>query len=94
MSKVCTSIYIYGVVQGVGFRYHAQHRAQELGLVGYVRNLEDGGVEVVACGDGKQLDKFQDWLKQGGPRSARIEKILSEPKSVDEFEFNGFQVRY
>ena len=94
MSKVCTAIYIYGVVQGVGFRYYTQHRAKELGLEGYVRNLDDGGVEVVACGDTTQLQKLQDWLKQGGPHSARIEKILSEPKPVGESKFNGFQVRY
>ncbi len=94
MSKVCTSIFIYGVVQGVGFRYYTQHEAKKLGLEGYVRNLDDGGVEVVACGDATQLDKLQAWLKQGGPRSARIEKILSEPKPVGDIEFHGFQVRY
>ncbi|XBS71109.1 acylphosphatase [Acerihabitans sp. KWT182] len=94
MSKVCASFYIYGVVQGVGFRYSTQRRAKELGLAGYVRNLDDGGVEVVACGEKTQLSDLQTWLENGGPRSARIEKILTEPKPLEESEFKGFQVRY
>lgn len=94
MSKICTAIYVYGMVQGVGFRYYTQHRAKELGLEGFVRNLDDGSVEVVAYGDSAQLDRLQAWLKQGGPRSARIEKILTEPRAVNDDELNGFEIRY
>ncbi len=94
MSKVCTSIYIYGLVQGVGFRYYTQHQAKELGLEGYVRNLDDGSVEVVACGDSAQVEKLHAWLKKGGPHSARIKRVLIEPKPAEHMEFHGFNVRY
>ncbi|WP_140397059.1 acylphosphatase, partial [Escherichia coli] len=51
MSKVCIIAWVYGRVQGVGFRYTTQYEAKKLGLTGYAKNLDDGSVEVVACGD-------------------------------------------
>lgn len=50
MSNVCIIAWVYGRVQGVGFRYTTQHEAQRLGLTGYAKNMDDGSVEVVACG--------------------------------------------
>ena len=44
-------ILFYGRVQGVGFRYHATYKASLLGLTGWVRNLEDGSVEMEVQGD-------------------------------------------
>lgn len=58
--------------------YHAV-RSEKLGLAGYVKNLDDGSVEVVACGEEGQVEKLMQWLKSGGPRSARVERVLSEP---------------
>ena len=51
MSKVCIIAWVYGRVQGVGFRYTTQYEAKKLGLTGYAKNLDDGSVEVVACGE-------------------------------------------
>lgn len=51
MSKVCIIAWVYGRVQGVGFRYTTQYEAKRLGLTGYAKNLDDGSVEVVACGE-------------------------------------------
>ena len=62
MSKVCTIAWVHGVVQGVGFRYSTQREAIELGLTGYARNMDDGSVEVVACGEAEQVDKLVAWL--------------------------------
>lgn len=76
MSKVCIIAWIYGRVQGVGFRYTTQYEAKKLGLTGYAKNLDDGSVEVVACGDEGQVEKLIQWLKSGGPRSARVERVL------------------
>ena len=45
-------------VQGVGFRYRANHSAQRLGLTGYVRNLYDGRVEVEVQGDRELINRF------------------------------------
>ena len=50
--------FIRGRVQGVGFRYFAQREAEQLGLRGYTRNLDDGRVEVYAVGTAEQLADF------------------------------------
>ncbi|SLY35377.1 acylphosphatase [Klebsiella quasivariicola] len=89
MASICTMAWVYGSVQGVGFRYSTQREALQLGLTGYVRNLDDGGVEVLACGEAAQVEKLIAWLKAGGPRSARVDRVLTEPhqptRSWDKF---------
>ncbi|CAI2452108.1 acylphosphatase [Serratia plymuthica] len=92
MTQVCIAAYVYGVVQGVGFRYNTQHQATALGLSGYARNLDDGSVEVVACGEQPQVDKLVEWLKNGGPRSARVDRVLVEPRGTA--DYRGFSIRY
>ncbi len=57
MAKVCTMAWVHGVVRGVGFRYSTQREALQLGLTGYARNLDDGSVEVLACGEAEQVEK-------------------------------------
>lgn len=79
MAKVCTMAWVHGVVQGVGFRYSTQREALQLGLTGYARNLDDGSVEVLACGETEQVEKLIGWLKAGGPRSARVDRVFTEP---------------
>lgn len=69
MSKVCIIAWVYGRVQGVGFRYTTQYEAKRLGLTGYAKNLDDGSVEVVACGEEGQVEKLMQWLKSGNPDS-------------------------
>lgn len=66
MSNVCIIAWVYGRVQGVGFRYTTQHEAQRLGVSGYAKNMDDGSVEVVACGDAAQVEKLIKWLKRAG----------------------------
>ena len=79
MATICTMAWVYGSVQGVGFRYSTQREALRLGLVGYARNLDDGSVEVLACGEDEQVAALIAWLKAGGPRSARVDRVLTEP---------------
>ena len=90
MASICTMAWVYGSVQGVGFRYSTQREALQLGLTGYARNLDDGGVEVLACGEAEQVEKLIAWLKAGGPRSARVDRVLTEPhqptRSWDKFD--------
>ncbi|WLI78591.1 acylphosphatase [Kosakonia sp. H02] len=93
MAQVCTIAWVHGIVQGVGFRYTTQHEAQRLGLTGYARNLDDGSVEVVACGEAEKVNKLIEWLKAGGPRSARVDRVLSEPHQPDR-EWSDFGIRY
>ena len=70
---------VEGRVQGVGFRWAAQRQAAALGLKGYVRNLPDGAVEVVAEGAEEPLGRLREWLRRGPPgalvRQARFQEL-------------------
>lgn len=70
-------IKIYGYVQGVSFRYSAKAKAEELGIRGWVRNFQDGSVQIEAEGENDKLKKFIVWCNHG-PISARVEKVDSE----------------
>jgi acylphosphatase len=65
---------VSGHVQGVGFRYYATHCAEELGVVGSVRNTADNGVEAIAEGEEETLQKFVSALERG-PHAARVDDI-------------------
>ena len=77
-------------MQGVGFRYYTQKQAIRLGLVGWVRNLADGDVESMACGERAQLDEFYTWL-QTGPTMARVHRVDVETTEETEV-FTGFSI--
>ncbi|KQN56788.1 acylphosphatase [Erwinia sp. E602] len=79
MAIEARKMWVHGRVQGVGFRYSTRSEALRLGLRGYANNLDDGSVEVLACGETEQLDALLAWLQAGGPRSARVDKVLVEP---------------
>jgi acylphosphatase len=81
--------FIRGRVQGVGFRYFAQHAAEELGLTGYVRNLDDGRVEVYAIGPDEKLSELAGRLHQG-PRWADVRGVEEQP--AEPREYRRFQV--
>jgi acylphosphatase len=76
--------FVRGRVQGVGYRYFAQHAAETLGLGGYVRNLDDGRVEVYAVGPEKRLSDLAGMLHQG-PRWADVRGVDEEEASVQEY---------
>ena len=65
---------VHGVVQGVGFRYAAVGRARALRLNGYVRNMPDGSVEVLAEGSAPALSQMLAWLRRG-PSGARVTAV-------------------
>jgi len=65
---------VEGEVQGVGFRYSAAREARSLGVLGWVRNAEDGTVEVWAEGGEEDLDAFQNWLRIG-PSAAWVRGV-------------------
>jgi acylphosphatase len=83
---------VKGRVQGVSFRYYTQRRAVELGLTGYVRNLWDRSVEVVAEGPRLRIDELVAYL-HAGPRAAFVSQV--EVKWATPIgEFSRFEVRY
>ena len=65
---------VRGDVQGVGFRYYVQRKARQLGLPGWVRNNEDGSVELVAEGDRDALEQLKRAVEEG-PRGARVDRV-------------------
>jgi acylphosphatase len=77
-------------VQGVGFRYFVQHTATALGLDGWVRNLDDGSVEVYASGTAEELDALAGALYKG-PRFADVRGVEQREESVA--QGRGFHVR-
>jgi len=79
---------IRGRVQGVGFRYFAQRAADQLGLGGYARNLDDGSVEVYAVGLEAKLAELAGLLRRG-PRWAEVHAVEerdAEPRLCHSFE--------
>jgi len=74
MTRSAFTARIHGRVQGVGFRYHTQTTARSLGVVGWVRNLRDGTVEVRAQGDESALGEFRRYL-HAGPPTAHVERV-------------------
>jgi acylphosphatase len=70
---------VRGRVQGVGFRYATLRVARQVGVVGRVRNLVDGNVEIEAAGTPEQVRQLEAWLRQGGPPGARVVELREEP---------------
>ena len=66
---VCKICWVTGRVQGVFYRGAAAARARELGVRGYAKNLSDGRVEVLACGEEVTVRSFIDWLWIGSSAS-------------------------
>jgi acylphosphatase len=85
---------IQGRVQGVGFRWFVQREASELNLRGWVRNTEDGNVEVVAAGDAGDLDELRASLRRG-PHGSRIDRVVehtladNEAEGLSSFKIDG-----
>lgn len=83
---------VQGRVQGVGYRYFVRREAQARGLVGTVRNLADGAVEVIAEGERARLEGLVQALERG-PTAAEVERVDCE-WGVAEGIASGFSVRY
>ena len=90
MGKVI--IIVRGRVQGVFFRDSTRRKANELGLVGTVRNLPDGAVEIVAEGSSGSLEALVQWCRVGPP-AAEVEDVRTT-NHVATGEFNDFRIRY
>ena len=82
---------ISGRVQGVGFRFSAYDEARDLALAGWVRNLPNGDVEIVAEGSRKNLQMLAAWAHLGPP-SAHVTNVR-EVSSDFTGEFSDFRIR-
>ena len=88
---ISAHVTISGHVQGVGYRANAKRVADRLGLVGWVMNLPDGSVELVAEGTPWHVEEFIEWCRVG-PYGAIVEDVAIE-KAPAKGELVGFQRR-
>jgi len=85
-------ITVTGLVQGVFFRYNTMKKAHELNIKGWVKNLKDGRVEIMAEGEDENLQQFIAWCRKG-PQGAYVEGLSIEWKEYTG-EFSTFQITY
>ncbi|WP_324661753.1 acylphosphatase [Haloarcula sediminis] len=91
MSRKRVHVYVSGRVQGVFFRATTRDTAQERGVDGWVKNLDDGRVEAVFEGDPEAVDAMVDFCYEGSEMASvsTVEVEEEEPEGVD-----GFQIEY
>lgn len=89
-TKIRKHIIFYGRVQGVGFRYYAVNKANQLGLTGWVRNLPDGTVEMEVQGNEASIDELIIFLQNR--TYIWIERL--DARSIPLIEEFGFEERY
>jgi acylphosphatase len=83
---------VTGLVQGVGFRWFVRERARALHLSGWVRNLENGNVEVAAAGDSAALASIVAAVERG-PQGAEVHEVLHHRPPPDTEYPNPFSIR-
>lgn len=83
---------VSGKVQGVGYRMSTRNRAKQLNLRGYVQNLNNGNVEIVARGEDASVNSLIEWAKSGPP-SAVVDNLEIEVLSENLEEFEDFTIR-
>lgn len=79
---------IKGKVQGVYYRASAREAANKSGIKGWVKNMPDGNVEVLASGSKEQLEKFVEWCRRG-PKHAVVHEVIIKT-DVKEENLSGF----
>lgn len=80
-----------GRVQGVSYRMYTRAQARQLDVSGYVRNLKNGDVEIVAAGEAAKVDALLKWAESGSPEA--VVNNLEVEVITDELEFKGFEIR-
>ena len=85
-------VFYSGRVQGVGFRITAEETAHSLGVVGWVKNLRDGRVELVAEADQAALERFLDAIRFGSMENFITQVEISWSNATETFD--EFEIRY
>lgn len=85
--KTCKRYTISGHVQGVWYRASTKEHAEALGITGHARNLTDGRVEVLACGQTDIMNELEAWLWQGPPlaKVEHIDSVEIAPRNINGF---------
>jgi acylphosphatase len=81
---ICRRSFVSGRVQGVFYRATCVRKAKELGVRGFARNLDDGRVEVLACGETVAVEQLVAWLWEGSPSSrvTAVETAELDPATI------------
>ena len=90
MNRIVVRLIVRGRVQGVGFRWWARETARRLGVDGWVRNLADGSVELLAAGPDAVVAEFVDSCR-AGPSGARVSSV--ERHAATDDAGSGFEAR-
>lgn len=85
-------ILVKGRVQGVGFRYFVQTKAAQQNIKGWVKNLQDGNVEIEAEGSEKDLELFTEEIRKGSPFS-HVDSLETDEKETHN-EYSSFDIVY
>ncbi|MBS3061981.1 MAG: acylphosphatase [Candidatus Diapherotrites archaeon] len=85
-------VFVFGRVQGVGYRFFVSSAANRNKLTGFVRNVPDGSVEIVAVGEKEKLNDFLAMLEKG-TWLARVDHVVSD--WMESYEsFSKFEIRF
>lgn len=90
-SDTARHVRVRGRVQGVFFRDSTRRQAHRLGVSGWVRNAADGTVEAWLEGPPEGVDRLVDWMRAGGPPSARVDAV--DERGAAAQGFRDFRVR-
>lgn len=90
MSQICVRVIVTGHVQGVGFRFHTAHQGLKYSLKGYAKNLPNGTVEILACGEKNNVDDLLVWLGSG-VKMAQVDDLFAE--EVTWRHIDGFTIK-
>ena len=88
---ICFSVIVIGRVQGVFYRSSTKNKADQLGIMGWVRNESDGSVRMELEGMEERVAEMIEWCRQG-PLYARVENLVME--QLDLKDYKDFEVRY
>lgn len=83
-------IKVSGKVQGVFFRKYALQKAIALNLCGWVKNLPDGSLQILAEGTPEKLQQMIEWCHTGSP-NARVDEVIVQPQSIT--GYSNFEIR-
>lgn len=81
--------FISGRVQGVFYRESTRKKAMQLGLSGWIKNLSDGRVECLACGEVNAMQALEQWLRKG-PMTAKVKEVIAS--EIEHETLEGFQI--
>ena len=85
----CRRFTVTGRVQGVWFRDSTRQQAERRQITGYARNMPDGTVDVVACGDSDAVEELFDWLHHG-PRLASVDSVIE--REAPDGDYSSFAI--